>query len=158
MMKLNALLSRLALVTVALPLGSVMAEDCNTSYYCYGNYVNFQRINVVVSDQPGSTAININPERIVPSRNDDEPSPVAPSAPNANPRNVPNRPLTVPAPAPRVANPTACRAQYDEQLAKAAKLDALAQAQAKRGQQEQAQRLFSTAAQLRSVANRMNCR
>jgi hypothetical protein len=144
-MKLNTLLSRLALVTLSLPMANVaMAEDCSASYYCYGNSVNFSRINVVVDEQADAHTINITPQ----------PAPVVIPAPSA----VPNRPLTTPIARPTPANNANCRTQYDEQLAKAAKLDALARTQAQRGQEQQAQRLFTAAAQIRSAATRMNCR
>lgn len=143
-MKLNTLLSRLALLTLSLPLGNAMAEDCSTSYYCYGTNVNFARINIVVDEQADSHSINLTPQ----------PAPVA----SPNPTNVPNRPLTVPAPRGTTANNANCRNQYNEQLAKAAKLDNLARTQAQRGQDEQARRLFNAAAQIRASATRMSCR
>lgn len=143
MRKVNTLLSRLALATLALPVaGQVMAEDCSTSFYCYGNHVGFAHINVVVSEDSGAT-------NVVPT-----PRPVASPTPTA----VPNRPLTTPIRANNQQNNATCVSQYNAELAKAAKLDTLARAQAQRGQEEQARRLFNTAAQIRANAMRMNCR
>ena len=145
MRKFNSLLSRLALATLSLPaVGQVMAEDCSTSFYCYGNNVGFAAINVVVADEAGTTPINLVPT----------PRPVA----NPLPTTIPNRPLTTPIRSNTNQNNTTCSAQYNAELAKAAKLDALARAQAQRGQEEQARRLFNTAAQIRTNATRMNCR
>ncbi|WP_020561094.1 hypothetical protein [Thiofilum flexile] len=145
MMKINTLFTRLALATLSLPVaGQALAEDCSTSFYCYGNSVGFTAINVVVADEGGTTPINVVPT----------PRPVA----NPTPSNVPNRPLTTPVRPNYNRNNTGCMAQYNAELAKAAKLDALARAQAQRGQEGQAQRLFRTAAQIRANATRMNCR
>ena len=152
-MKMNFLLSQVALLILASPVTSVLAEDCNISFYCYGEKAaSFSAIRVVVADEQGraTDAADLNPQQRQAAAAE------ALEARRAAAAAVPNTPATRPIAA-SPANNARCQASYDAQIAKATSLEALARNQMRSGQPIQAKRLLNNAAQLRSTATRMAC-